>query len=276
MRHTFFASLLFLLAACASPTYTLTGVPIGNQVATMNQGAAAVTSAWPGSTILVRPVDADLSGNLALDVVLTNNSDAAADFGTENISVSYDGQTWLPMKTYEQLKDRLDDNAFGAKLAVAILGGLDAYASSRSANYSGGGVVSTPYGTSSYSYTGVDPVARQVALDGAYARERNSLDAIDTAHDGAVAQLKARALRTTTVGPSQIFGGVAVADEPKLDREHATTVLVRVAFRNDVHVLQFQAHRPGALPVPAVDLSNAAVLAVEAAHNVVPAVAAPG
>jgi hypothetical protein len=271
MRHKLLTiSSLFLLAACAGPTYSLTSVPVGNQVATMNRGAAALVSAWPESTIVVRPVNADLAGNLALDIVLINNSPVAADFGTENVSASYDGQTWLPMKTYEQLKAQLDHRAFGAKLAVALLAGLDAYASSQSANYTGRGFVSTPYGTGVFRYSGTDPVAREIALNGAYARERNAFNAINAAHGDAVAELKVRALRTTTVGPAQMFGGVVVADEPNLDRDHATTVLVRVAFRNDVHVLQFQAHRAGVLPIPAVDLSSAPALSVETAHNIAP------
>lgn len=276
MRHAIWLSPLLFLAACAAPTYTLTGLPVGNQVATMDQGAAAVVSTWRDSAVTVKPVDADLAGNLALWVSVANTSNAATDFGTENVTVSYDGQTWLPVKTYEQLKNTLDNKALGAKIAVALLSGLDAWASAASATYTAHGVVSTPYGSSSYSMTAVDPVARQYAVDRAYARGANTMAAIDEAHDQRVAELKARALRTTTVGPQQMFGGLVVADEPALNDKSATTVLVRVAFGSDVHVVQFQAHRPGVLPLSTVDLSGAPALVAEAAHNVAPdAAAAP-
>ena len=260
-----------LVCGCASTPYTLTSVPVGNQVATANRGADFVASAWRDSAVTVRPVDADLHDSLALFVSVTNTSNSAANLGTENVDVSYDGKTWKPVKTYEQLRAHLDNVALGTKFAALLLTGLDGYVQGRYAGqYSANGVVATPYGVASYHVSGVDEGERLAAIEGAAQRGSNMMAAIDEAHDAGVSKLDALALRTTTVGPGQTFGGLVIADKPNLNGDHSTPILVRVSFLNDAHVVEFQAHLPGAVLDKTIDLSESDALATEAAQNIVP------
>ena len=187
-------------------------------------------------------------------------------------AVSSDGQNWAPFQTYEELKDRIDSAAAGAKAGALILGILDVAAGVESSRWNARAETISPYGVTTVRVSGVNQDARQEAINGALTRSGGTMAAIDMQHDAQVAALDAQALRTTTVAPGGFFGGIAVADAPKLDSNRPTPLLVRVTFLNDTHVLEFQAHRPGDYsPVTLSDANLVSALADETANNIPPA-----
>jgi hypothetical protein len=267
MRTTTALACSLLLASCASTTYTLSPVSVGKQYVEMNRGVATIRSAWKDSTVIVTPVSADLEGNIALWVAVENTSNQSANLGTENVAVSFDGQNWKPAQPYEQLKGQVDNNAAWASFGAALLTGLSVAAASQAGQYHEHGMVATPYGTASYSINAVDRGQQLAAMNSAAAAGGQLQQSIDARHDADVAKLDAQVLRTTTVAPGSTYGGLVVADAPKLGRDSASTVLIRVSFLNDTHVMEFQAHQPGQPVIPAADVGAYPALTTEAVSN---------
>ena len=269
MHKAIFLTGALFLGGCASAGYTLTGVPVGQQILTMARGTATMRSAHAHSVVTVQPVDADLHGNLGLWVGVDNLTGRPGNFGTENVAVSFDGITWQPVKTYEQLRAKLDSDAGWKKFAALLVGGLDAYQQSRTAGvYTANSTISGPFGTTNISSTFVDGSERQAAVNAAGARTAMTMGAIDAQHDASISQLDALALRTTTVQSGSYLSGVVVADAPALNRDSGSPILVRVNFLGDTHVLEFQAHYPGAFQPTALPDAGTEVLTAEAKQSV--------
>jgi len=107
-------------------------------------------------------------------------------------------------------------------------------------------------------------------MRGAADRAQNLNDEIDAQHGAQVSELEAVALRTTTVYPSQDFGGLVVAGIPNFDGRGATPLYLRVNFLGENHLFYFQAHKPGIFVPAAIDQL---VVADEVQNGTKPAVA---
>jgi hypothetical protein len=265
MRRLCVLAVLVLAGGCASPSYTLSGVPVGQQQVTMDRGVVSSLSAWQRSTVAVKAASADFQSKLGLWVVVQNRTNGPANFGTENVAVSTDGLSWLPVDTYEQMKARLDSNAVWKKLGAALISGIDMSLASQAGRSDYYGSYRSRFGTSTFHGTYVNRGEQYEAMSAASYRAAALNSAIDDQHDAQVASLDTTALRTTTVAPLADFGGLVAVDIPNLNRDATTPIFVRVSFLGEDHIFQFQAHKPGSYSPIAVD---PAIIATEVSNTV--------
>jgi len=242
-----------LLSACTSTDYTLRSEPIGRQVSVATAGLVSVQSSWAGSTVTVSPEDSVLEGPLRLRIMVENTSAQPADFGPENVFVSYGGQTWVPAKSFLHLKANLDSDAQVAKIGVAVLGAVTA------------GLIASQHHVSADQ--------KQDELNNT-AQDMEAADAdIDAGHSAQLAQLESRTLQTTTVAPGQTLDGSILADAPPLDPHDPAQIFVKINFGQDTHVLRFSAVGPWEpAPVPVAQSELSALIAQEAQNGISPRV----
>lgn len=240
-----------LLSGCASPTtYTLRSEPIGHQIATSTAGLVSVQSAWPGSTVTISPEDSNLEGALRLRVIVDNTSDRPADFGTENVLISYDGRSWVPATSFLEMKSTLDGDA-------AFRRGVADVVDTMTIGLLGSSNHDNP--NSGQQQEIADTVADVEKVD----------TIVDEEHDAEVAELKRAVLQTTTVAPGYVLEGHVVADAPPLNHDHPTPIFVKIDFGGDTHIVKFDVIGPWntGTPVPVQQNEIDRLMAKEAQSN---------
>lgn len=254
MQREFALIAAFLLSGCAASTdYTLRSEPIGRQISTATAGLVSVQSAWADSTVTVSPEDSNLDGPLRLRVTVENTSDRPADFGTENVFVSYGGQTWVPAKSFLHLKATLDSRA-------QVLEGIaDAVG------------IAKVVGIAAQRHTPGDKKAQEI--DDTIQDVQDADTAIDTAHDADVARLEGSVLQTTTIAPGYSLEGHIIADAPPLAPNHPMPIFVKINFGQDTHIVRFDAIGPwDSAPIPVAQNEIASLETKEAENGVTPRV----
>lgn len=184
-------------------------------------------------------------------VAVLNRSGAPLNFGPENVTIKLDDGTVVPMLTYDELihrqKKRETWQRIGLALGAAGRGSQAGQAgySYGSGNYSGqtyGTYGATPYSartTGTVNTTIYNPA--EAAAAQAQTNAQTQRDAATLAENQSAARNQiAQVMQTTTVGPGQVFSGVAQYDIPKSVRKskQPVPIILEVRAGNETHVFR--------------------------------------
>ena len=178
------------------------------------------------------------SGKAILFVGIRNNSKRAFNFGTENIAADSNGKP-LQVYSYEELASNVQSSANWRRVGIALGAASQSMAASQpSRTYVQGNVYG--YGgqqVASYNAYGTtyDPVAAQAAQAAIQTQAQAQAAQVAAETQASMTQLNS-VLRTTTIAPGQVYGGVV-----EVSTNGATgSFAVHVDAGGDQHVFAFQ------------------------------------
>ena len=231
-------SVVILAFSTPVEAVTLTPAPTGAQIVNYAQGAPTIVSERKSiASVTVLP---EANGHVVLYVAGRNQSTANINFGTENVSADANGKP-LRVFTYDELAKKINSGAFWKRFAGAAGAGLRAGAAVQPAqtNYTGQFNGSNNYGQYRGTYFGqattTDPAAQAMSQSAINADARAQGAAVNAQQSQSLAALQA-VLRTTTVQPGQMYGGVIEVARPP-----ASSIMnVRVRFAGELHIFSFR------------------------------------
>ena len=235
------ATALALIVSKASAV-TLTPAPTGEQVVNYAQGAPTLISSRKSiASVTVLP---EANGHVVLFVAGRNQSNENTNLGTESISADSNGKA-LRVFTHDELAKKIKSAAMWQGIAMAAGAGLRAGAATQPAQttyggtFSGNGSSTGPYYGDYFGHaTTTDPAQQALAQSAINADARAQGAGLRAEQNDKLAALQ-RILRTTTVQPGQIYGGIV-----ELARPSASSVMnVRVNFAGENHVFAFRVTR---------------------------------
>ncbi len=245
MRHTpAAAALAVLLAACSTaavsgpPHYAL--VPIksnGQQLAGLDS-RTILESRQPSGIVSVR-ADAQFADfGASFIVAVHNKSGGALEFGPKNIAASINGKA-LPVLAAEELDARVKGQARGFIRATSRTGNVDIAQASAEANReyrfnNWGGCPAGQGGCAVFSDDGgrnyrQDRINRQT--------EAETVAEVAAKLQASATLIAQKALRTTSIAPEQIGGGVMVVQPPAT----GGPVDLTITFNGQQHRFTFNA-----------------------------------
>lgn len=226
--------------AYAKAQYRLEIRPVNGQTENWQNGMQYVDDAKAGSTVrLVSTQDPLPDDQSTFRIIILNSSDKPVIFGPENITIEYSKGAAVKMATHEELVGKLRRD-IKRRQAIAALGaafsaqGANGYTTG-SFDYSGttntGGFVS-----GSGTYSAYDPALAQQQQVAAREQSMAVAQAINSRRLTG-AQALDNLVRTTTIPPRGVMGGVAAYSPPssfkKLSKDQQVTVVVVVG--NETH-----------------------------------------
>lgn len=236
MKSCVLLGLSSLLIGCATPRM-VSPVPLAGQTINYQHGQPTIVS-HRRNAALIGLLTPQSNGAAMLFVGVRNNSRQAFNFGTENISADSNGQA-LQVFRYEDLARQVQSSQTWSNVAIALgAAGQSVAANQPSRTYVQGNVYG--YGgqqLGSYNAYGTtyDPAraqAAQAAIN-AQAQARSAQVAAET--QASMAQLN-NVLRTTTLNPGQIVGGLVEVST----NGASGTFNVRANIGGEQHVFSFQ------------------------------------
>lgn len=207
------------------------------------KGTPTFISTMPASAVEIAVPEGQKGKRIRIAVLALNFGTTPDSLGYENIRVGTTGGAAANLITYEQLQGQARTRAAWAALFVGLAAGLNTYAAAR---YGGAGYV----GHVRY----YDPVAGQMAVDRADAENDAAFSSIAQTLDTELANLDGSVLRTTTIDPRTVFGGVVVFDLPK--GASVRDMVVTVTFEGDTHAIPLDNARGSLQQATAADLST--------------------
>lgn len=245
-------ALLFLSGCASTPEMKMTPAASDNVGVRFSRGEAFMLGAGERGAIMIVPTHYDAqSGKVLLGVAGYNRSGTPINFGTENISLTLDDGTALPLHDFDTLRHNLKRDAQQAKLAAWV----EALA----------------VGYVEYQDREGDPKRDRRAEDAAadYYDYRQHAIAENLTHK--VRQAKGAVLQTTTIDPGAYWGGAIVADRPALALGEVRRMTARVEFAGEVHRFNLflspeGTPAPPQVSLPAVTLADG----VQAAYKTPP------
>jgi hypothetical protein len=232
-----------LLAFCVSASaVTLTPAPTVSQIVNYTQGAPTIISERKSiASITVYP---EANGHVVLFVAGRNQSMGNINFGTENIRADANGKP-LRVFTYDELAKKINSTAFWKRFAGAAGAGLRSGAAVQPAQTNYGGTFNGyGYGNGPYygSYQGhattIDPAQQALAQSAINSDARRQGAALNAQQNQSLAALRV-VLRTTTVQPGQMYGGVVEIARPPV----SSIMNVRASFAGEAHIFSFRVAR---------------------------------
>jgi hypothetical protein len=201
---------------CAAPAYaddySLTVTPSAAQTIRYDRGTSSVDSAQSQSIIRIVNVPSDDKKTVSFVIGVLNASGQPVNFGPENITISPVGMQPVSLTTYEQAIEaelkRQKREKFWAGVAAFGRGMAAADAGHTSTSGSFSGTAGGDFYSGSYSGTQYNSGAALAAQRDA--REMNVQDRAELEQRWAYrfADMN-NLLRTTTVNPGTIYGGIA-------------------------------------------------------------------
>lgn len=242
MKHALVCTVMLALTTQVEAV-TLTPSPSGAQVVNYSQGAPTVVSQRKSiASVTVYP---EANSHVVLFVGGQNRSAANINFGTENVSADANGKL-LRVFSYDELARKAKSAVSWKRFASAVGGGLQAGAAAQPAHttysgtYNGGyGYNNTPYSGRYYgTATTVDPAQRALAQSAIIADSRAQGAALNQEENQRLSALQS-ILRTTTIQPGQMYGGIV-----EIARPPASSIMnVRVSFAGEAHTFSFRVAR---------------------------------
>jgi hypothetical protein len=214
-----FAAMMVLATPASAGIYALNVMPSGAQSIRYTGGISSIESFQKSTAVRIVNVPGQNKNSVTFAVAIENRGSAPFNFGPENVTVRPAEMQAIALTTYEQAMDaerkrqarenfRAGLAAFGRGLSAAQSGTTysSGIYSGTSSGYVGGNLV-TVQSNGIYSGTQYDPGAAMA--DQRNARELNAedqanLDAQRAARSAEISIL----LRTTTVDPGAMYGGV--------------------------------------------------------------------
>ena len=233
-------------SVAAAPPLTLQPISIGAETARFDRGVATVSLTSPAGAVEVRPLPLRDDRTLAFSVAVYNRSGRAANFGTANVTASFD-RVPLRVLTHDDLADAATHKARDRQVgALALAGVLAGVASTASTTRYGYRVVHTPRATYARAISWQDNsigAAGAVAAVGAGAMAARSIgERLDYTLD----RIDGETLQTTTVDPDASLGGVVTVALYDDLRKRPGVVHMTVRWNGEHYPFAFRLAPPGA------------------------------
>lgn len=230
-------------AAVAAPRWELQPVQIGQESLRYNKGVPTVDLELKDGVVQVTPLELD-HGSLSFGIAVYNDSWRTADFGVENIRVSYEGAP-LQVFTREDLQKKAKSRALWTSLAVAAVGGVAAGLAASQQNHYRATTV-TPGGRVFRSYYSGPSAAGQFQSAAISAGTGVSIARIQGQLDQTLVDLGDEIVQRSTVDPGESYAGRIV-----VAKITPTTLPARVeialSWNGETYPFAFQIARPGTL-----------------------------
>lgn len=244
------ACILVISSPASAKRFYVAASAKDDQVGRFENGVASVESIKGGSVVRLKMTDEPVSKRIAIQIGVANRSQAAFNVGPENVTVSYDGTIFQPAISYEQLAKEERNRRTWA----AVAAGLSAMSNSMAAVNAG-----NSYGTYRYSGTTYGSYGSTTTFGSgtvstynagqAYAAQQLANLRNDQIYDNLAARNSAglerlkENLRTTTIDPAGIGGGLVTLEIPRDFRKKEGLYTVKVLAGTDEHLIQFRVNQ---------------------------------
>lgn len=233
-------------AVAETPQLKLTPVAIGQETARYEKGVATVSLATPAGAVEVRAQPLRDGRTLSFSVAVYNKSTRAANFGTENISATFDG---VPVRvlTAEELSSQATQKARSKQLLTGAIAGVVAgIASTASTTHTGYQYVHTRHhGNYVRPITWQDNTIGTVGAVAAAGVGVAAIKGIDNRLDYTLEQIGTQTLQTTTVDKDSSIGGLVTIALGKELGGHSGTVRLTIDWNGQRYPLAFRLSPPG-------------------------------
>lgn len=223
-RHRKIASALVVALAISAPAsagiYTLNVTPSATQPSRYDRGILSIDSVQKTTIVRIVVVSGQDKKSASFVIGIANRGNQSFTFGPENITIRPVGMQAMALTTYEQAMESVRKKQKREKLWA----GVAAFGRGYSAGEAGNTYSSGIYSGTTNGYVGNTPVT--VQTNGLYSgtqydsgaalaaqRDAQAMNASDRANLeakwSARSSLNSNLLRTTTVYPGAMYGGIA-------------------------------------------------------------------
>ena len=230
----------------AAPALILQPISIGTETARFDRGVATVSLKTSAGAVEVRPLPLRDDRTLAFSVAVYNRSGRAANFGTENVTASFDN---IPVHvlSHDQLANAATRKARDRQIgALALAGVLAGVASTASTTHYGYGVVRTPHAIYARPIAWQDNSIGTVGAVAAVGAGAMAARSIDQKLDYTLDRIDGETLQTTTVYPDASLGGVVTLALYDDLRKRPGTVHLTVSWNGERYPFAFRLAPAGA------------------------------
>lgn len=221
------------------------------------QGNPGITSKKQNIVSVVVPQMFKSNERMRIYVQVGNGTSNQYWFAPDSVSVSCSNNGEVLDRhvfTYEELVSEERSRQMWAAIAVALAGASNAMAAQNAGysyttgTYSGsfsGNIYSTPSASFGGTYSGMytertyNPYVAQLAQQQAQAQTQRQLQALEAAGNRAMHDLGRTILRTNTVSPGQICGGVIEIESP-IANDSEEEMNINVSIGNEQHSMRFR------------------------------------
>lgn len=264
MRPTLYvvSSLALVLAplgAQAGEKKEVQPVQLEEETVRYNQGVATVDLRGKDGAVQVTPLEMD-HGSYAFGIGVYNLSGQPAEIDVSDFTMEMNGVTVAPF-TRKQLEKQAASRAAWASFAVALAGGLSAYAAASQQNHYRTTLI-TPRGTYQAFSTGPN-IGGQVAASAIVAGTGITLASIQNRLDETRQALGDQIVQRTTLDPGESYAGKVILAKMKRNSSQVPQPMtIMVHFNGEDYRFGFQLANEGTRPpefkkLPAVEVSPA-------------------
>jgi hypothetical protein len=258
-----------VLTGCGT-AYSIAPIADASQQVRYERGTPTTYSEKQFGAVQVTPLGVNDDNRIGFGIAVYNKSGGPANFGTENLSLIQNDGSPGKVMTSAELEHEAKVKAGWQTFAVALAGGLQAYAASRNAVSTTQGTAYTPVGPVSYNSQTYNPALAQANAEIAGAETGLALHSIQESLERRLASIHGDTLQTTTINPDESYGGIAVVDELS-SSNFPQDVMLHVNWNGEEHIFRFtivkgtdavvrQASEPAPAPVTVAPLSAEAKL----------------
>ena len=239
MRNSVLGCVLFAMTGPAhAADYRLDFKPSPEQSTRMDQGRETIISKQANSVIFLSELPGVTKPYAKFQVMVLNTGTQPLNFGPENGRLVYrpDG-SFITLRRYEQVAAAEKRTAKKRRTAAILLSSLGAaFSGAAAGNYSGSGTFTTGRQMGTFTYSGRDPVAEQLALNRSAGQTQELVVEFD-ARQAAKMRASQGMVQTTTIDPGQAYGGLMMVSGPKeREKEKAPyPVSIEIRFGSDLH-----------------------------------------
>jgi hypothetical protein len=198
-------------AAYAGPKTVLQPIQLSKETVRYQQGVATLDLEGVDGAVQITPLGMD-HGSYVFGIAVYNLGQRPTNVDIADFSMSLDGQTVTPL-TREDLEKKAANRAMWAQLAVAMAGGLSAYAAANQRDHYQTTLV-TPRGTYR-AYSSAPSVAGQIQATAIAAGTGVTLARIQNRLDETRAALGEQIVQLTTVDPGESYAGKIILNKIK-------------------------------------------------------------
>lgn len=245
------ATTLVVSAPAFAADYRFDLQATGEQRSQFSNGAEQIDDI--GAKTIVRVIEPrdviDKTGSIV--VLVLNAGDGPFNFGPENVSLRFGDGATFAMLNYAELMRRQQNREKRQRFAMALAAAGRSMSAGQAgytygtASYSGhtnGTFGSTPYRATTFgtgTYSAYDPAKAQVATAVANEQNRRAIAEMQARQNRERAMI-GQIMQTTTVQPSDVFGGIVQFDIPKPAKSGNRPVPVTLEVRIGDQLHSFQ------------------------------------
>lgn len=214
---------LALLIACpANAAKLYIGVtPKANQVERFESGVRAIASSMDRSSIRFVPSESPVKKRGEVQLIIMNHNNQAFNFGPENVSAKLADGSTVPIIGYDQLVREEKKRQTWAAVAAGLGAVGNAMSAANAGYYRGNSFTQGRVGSTSFSgtttYSGYNSGVAQIAQANATTQNQLMFAQMSQNNASRMNALKDN-IRTTTIDPENLIGGIVMFELPKASR----------------------------------------------------------